>query len=124
MKLAIIGSRGFSDYHLLQMTMQQWFDWAPEGKQLTHRAITEVISGGAYGADSLGARWATECSLALTVFKPDWNKHGKAAGFIRNVDIVTAADMVLALWNGESKGTQHSLGIAKRLKKPTLIIYF
>lgn len=88
-----------------------------------YRGIEEIISGGAAGADTLGARWAKEHEVKLTVFRPDWNRHGKAAGFIRNEDIVAAADMVLAIWDGFSNGTANSLCIAKRLKKPTLIIY-
>lgn len=129
MKLAIIGSRTFSDYALLQATMQQWFKWAPEGKQLGPYDVTEVVSGGAKGADSAGARWATKCGLKLTVFKPDWERFGKRAGFLRNEDIIAAADMVLAFWGVDpegkelSRGTAHSLSIAKRLKKPTIIIY-
>lgn len=85
--------------------------------------ITDVISGGAAGADSLGARWAAEQGIRLTEYLPDWAAHGRKAGFLRNEDIVKAADTVLALWDGTSKGTANSLAIAKRLKKPTIIIY-
>lgn len=115
MKLAIIGSRGFSDYDLLSRTIEFYFR---DGE------INEIVSGGAAGADSLAGRWAREFQVKLTEFLPDWNKHGKSAGFIRNMDIVKYADMVLAFWNGQSKGTQNSLSIAQRLKKRTLIIYF
>ena len=47
MKLIIAGSRTFTDYQLLCQTL------APE----RHR-ITQVITGGARGADQLGYRWA------------------------------------------------------------------
>jgi len=86
--------------------------------------ITEVISGGAHGADSAGARWARENGLKLTEHLPDWDRYGKRAGFLRNELIIKDADVVLCLWDGVSKGTGHSLSIAKRLKKPTFIIYF
>ncbi len=122
MRLAIIGGREFDDWNLLDDTMWRWF--RTRGQNDGETVVTEIISGGARGADSLGARWATEQQIKLTVFKPDWDKHGKAAGFIRNEDIVAAADMVLAFWDGLSRGTGNSLSIAKRLKKPTLIVYF
>ena len=121
-KLAIIGSRGFIDYGHLSLVMAEWFGRYEEAGP--YCIVTEVISGGANGADKLGARWAKEKGIKLTEFIPDWDRLGKRAGFVRNEDIVKAADCVLAFWDGVSKGTGNSLSIAKRLKKPTLIIYF
>lgn len=124
LKLAIVGSRGFSDYPLLCQTMlDHFYDWdhSEEGSEWR---IDEVISGGAIGADSLGARWADEHDVALTVFRPDWEKHGKRAGFLRNEDIIKASTHVLAFWDSISRGTANSLSIAKRLKKPTLVVYY
>lgn len=121
MKLAIIGSRGFEDYGHFVTVMLDWFGRYEEAGP--YSVVTEVISGGAKGADSLGARWAKERNIKLTEFIPDWNKHGRKAGILRNEDIVKAADFVLAFWDGASKGTANSLSIAKRLKRPTLIIY-
>lgn len=121
-RLAIIGSRGFVDYALLWRTMETYF--LTEGPEGCRWDVTDVISGGAKGADSLAARFAKEAGLSLVEFIPDWEKHGKRAGFLRNEDIVAAADMVLVFWDGVSKGTGNSLSIAKRLKKPTLIVYF
>ncbi len=120
MKLAIIGSRTFDDWNRMDDTIWQWFRSSEASEQVI---FTEVISGGAKGADSLAAQWAREQGVKLTEFKPDWDKHGKRAGFIRNEDIVAAADMVLCFWDGVSRGTGNSLSIAKRLRKPTLIIY-
>lgn len=89
-----------------------------------HIIIDEIVSGGAIGADRLGARWAKAQGIKLTEFLPDWERFGKRAGFIRNEDIIKAADAILAFWDGQSRGTANSLSIAKRLKKPTFIIYF
>lgn len=120
MKVAVVGSRGFSDAIHLSAVMEDWF-MNQEGLQAK---ITEIISGGAKGADSLAADWARTHGIKLTEYLPDWDTYGKRAGFIRNEDIIKGADMVLAFWDGVSKGTQNSLSIAKRLKKPTLIVYF
>ena len=120
MKLAIIGSRTFTNYQLLEDKLSSYYfggitdDWL----------IYEIISGGAAGADSMGAKFAKEQNIKLTEFLPDWKTHGKAAGFIRNEDIIKNCDEVIAFWDGISRGTQNSLSIAKRLKKPTIVIYF
>jgi len=70
---------------------------------------TEVISGGAPGADSLGERFAAEHGLPVTIFHADWERYGKAAGIIRNTDIIDAADIVFAFWDGKSPGTKDSI---------------
>ena len=113
MKIAIIGSRTFTDYTLLQEVLLKF------GKD-----VTEVVSGAAKGADSLGAKYAKEHKLRLTEFNPDWEKYGKSAGYRRNVDIIENCDWVVAFWDGVSKGTAHSINIARNKRKPTVIIYF
>lgn len=118
MKLAIIGSRSFDDWNLADSTFRRFFC-----DENGNPSVTEIVSGGAKGADRQGAELAKSYGVKLTEFIPDWEKHGKRAGFLRNEDIVKTVDMVLAFWDGVSKGTGNSLGIAKRLKKPTLIIY-
>lgn len=122
MRLAIIGGRDFSDYELLKQTLNDHFFCETMGSY--GWMMDEIVSGGAKGGDQLGAQFAREENLKLTEFLPDWDKHGKRAGFIRNEDIIKNSDFVCAFWSGLSKGTGNSLSIAKRLKKPTLIIYF
>lgn len=127
MKLAIIGIRYidaankivFDDSALVEKTIEDFFTYAPNIQ------LTAIVSGGAIGADSLGEQYADNNLIPKLIFKPDWEKHGKSAGFIRNQDIIEAADFVLAFWDkgGTSKGTGNSLSIAKKLGKPTLIIY-
>ena len=119
MRLAIIGGRDFTDYNRLMLAIEDFF---PDSGGVSR--ISEVVSGAAKGADSLGARYARECGLKLTEHLPNWDLYGKRAGFIRNELIIKDADMVLAFWDGLSKGTGNSLSIAKRLKKTTLIVYF
>jgi hypothetical protein len=75
--------------------------------------ITKIVSGGAKGADSLAEIYAEKYQLPLIVFKPDWQKYGRGAGIVRNREIIEAADMVVAFWDGSSKGTASSLKFAK-----------
>ena len=115
MRLAIVGSRSFDNYDLLVEKIDRLF-----GDINVH----VVISGGAKGADSLAAKYAKDNWSNLIEYLPDWNKHGKSAGFIRNELIVKDCDWLLAFWDGESRGTKHSIDIARKLKKPTVIVYF
>lgn len=113
MKLAIIGSRDFTDYDLLSRELKQYKD-----------KITRVISGGAKGADTLGERWAKENNIPIQIFLPDWNKHGKGAGLLRNHDIIKNSNIVIAFWDGKSTGTKQALELTLIYKKPKKIIIY
>lgn len=104
MNVAIVGSRTFNDYGLVKKTLDKF-------KQ--DNDITKIISGGARGADSLGARYARENQIELLEFIPDWNSYGRGAGPIRNRSIINACDSVIAFWDGTSKGTANSISQAK-----------
>ena len=111
MKLAVVGSRSFNDFNLLHAKLCQ-----------IH--ISEIVSGGARGADSLGAEFAKENNIKLTVFPAEWDHYGKSAGYIRNKRIIENCDQVIAFWDGNSKGTEHSINLAKQMNKPTTIVKF
>lgn len=117
MRCVICGSRTIDDYEFLkQAILESKFD------------ITEVVSGCAFGADRLGEQWAIEQKLQLHKFPADWNRHGRYAGFLRNkemVNFVSPPDClngcVLALWDGKSKGTAHTIKLAKAAKIPCFV---
>ncbi len=123
MKLAIVGSRTFNDEQLMDEMLTLHFPWSSD--QVSECvALQAIISGGAKGADTLAKKLADDYQLEYLEFLPDWESNGKAAGFIRNKEIVNACDMVLAFWDGKSKGTEHTIKLARLAKKPTFIVYF
>jgi hypothetical protein len=111
MKVAVVGSRNFTDYDLMK-------------KVLDNIKIDIIISGGALGADYLAEQYAKENNLEMIIHKPNWHKHGKAAGYIRNVDIVNDAEMVIAFWDGKSRGTHHTINITRKSGKFCSIINY
>ena len=111
MKAAIIGSRSFDNYQLMK-------------DSLSKHNITEIISGGASGADSLAEKYALEKDIPLTIHFPNWKAFGKTAGMVRNYKIVTDADIIIAFWDGSSKGTKNSIDTANQLGKEVIIISF
>lgn len=115
MKIAIVGSRTFTDYLLLERCLSQVME--------TY-TIDLIISGGAYGADALAERFAREKGIPTLIFKPDWDKYGKSAGYKRNALIVNEADVVVAFWDGFSRGTKHTVDLAEKLKKPVVVMTF
>ena len=108
MKVAIIGSRNIN--HPVDLSR-----YIPQ-------STTTIISGGAKGVDSLAASHAKDNGIELVVFRPDYAKYGKGATFIRNRQIIDNADMVLAFWDGESKGTKYTIEYAIKKGKETQVI--
>lgn len=86
--------------------------------------ITHIVSGGARGADSLAEKFAREYNKKLIVYRADWNRYGKGAGFIRNATIINACDYCVAFWDGQSHGTKHDIDLCKQSKKECKICYF
>jgi hypothetical protein len=125
MKLAIVGSRTFNDYNRMEGYIELIFN-------NVFNDVYIIVSGGAKGADRLAEKYVETANkyfrypkgVKKDIYLPEWDKYGKSAGFKRNQQIVDACDMVLAFWDGESKGTKHTIDLAKKAKKPTFIIYF
>ena len=106
MKLTIVGSRG------LNANISKY---VPKG-------ITEIISGGAVGIDSAAERYAYTNSVPITVIKPDYDKYERIAPLVRNKKIADISDMVLAVWDGKSRGTKFTIDYAKQIGRPVKII--
>lgn len=115
MRLAIVGSRDFHNYDVLETEVINFICSLSED-------IVEIISGGAQGADTLAYRFAKENSIPIRVIFPNWTKHGKTAGMIRNLDIIKNCDYVMAFWDYKSRGTAHSIKVARDLNIPVKII--
>jgi hypothetical protein len=110
MRIAIIGSRGFSEPRKVT-------DYVAS---LPDAAV--VVSGGARGVDTWAERAARARGLGVEIHPAEWEKYGKRAGFVRNYAIVKDADRVVAFWDGQSKGTAHSIRIAREMGKDVEII--
>ena len=72
-----------------------------------------IIAGGATGADRLAVEWAAVNWTQYREFKADWNKHGRAAGPIRNQRMLDEGkpDLVVAFPGG--RGTADMVRRAK-----------
>ncbi len=86
--------------------------------------FSEIVSGGAIGADQLGIQFAKLNKIPCKIFKPDYKRFGRSAPIIRNFDIVVNSDFVLAFWDGKSKGTINAIQRAKIFRKNYKVILF
>lgn len=75
-------------------------------------ATTTVISGGATGADQIGIDWAHAMNIKYRVFHPEWQKHGKSAGPIRNQKMLDEGKPCHVIAFPGGKGTEHMMKIA------------
>lgn len=115
MKIIIAGSRGFADYALLKKKVDEY---------LTDYTDITIISGGAHGADKLGEHYAKEHGFDLEIYPAEWEKYGKSAGYKRNELMAEKADVLIAFWDKQSRGTKHMIDLAKaKGLKGKVIIY-
>jgi hypothetical protein len=113
MNIIIAGSRNFNDYNLLKSSCDNL---------LTQFTNIEIVSGTARGADKLGERYAREKGYDIKQFPANWDKFGKSAGYIRNDEMAQYADMLIAFWDGTSKGTKHMIDLANKRGIKVLVI--
>ena len=99
MRVAVIGSRGLVVDDL--------------GKYLP-KETTEIVSGGAKGIDSCAREYAQQHGLKLTEYLPEYSKYGRSAPLKRNIAIIENADLILAFWDGTSRGTKYLINNCKK----------
>ena len=115
MKLMICGSRSIYNASLIFSEINKCV------QENNFQDIT-VIEGEAKGVDTVARLWAERYSHSIESYPADWNKYGKAAGYIRNEIMVKACDFCLILWDGNSKGTKHDINLCKKLNKPYKLV--
>lgn len=107
MKLAIVGSRCCP-----RIDISTHFPFVPD----------TIISGGAKGTDTLAKEYALTNNIPLVEFLPEYEKYGKRAPILRNIQIVDNCDYIIAFWDGYSRGTKFTIDYAKKRGIPIRII--
>lgn len=115
-RVIVAGGRDFEDYALLQQTMDRLL------VNVQDRIV--IVCGRARGADSLGERYAQEHGHSVRTFPADWDRYGRAAGFIRNEEMAKNADALVAFWDGQSRGTQNMIEVARRYQLKIRVIRY
>ena len=119
-RIIICGGRDFQDMDFFIRSMQQILQLYPD---------VEIVSGHASrGADRMGEAFAKSYNLPLKLFPAQWDTYGKSAGYRRNsqmLDYIRQEEpVVVAFWDGSSRGTQHMISIAQKANVPTHIFRY
>lgn len=102
MKVAVVGSR--------TLGVKRLGDYLPDG-------VTEIVTGGAAGVDLDAEEYGMENGLKVTLFLPEYEKYRRSAPLVRNRELIEYSDIVIAFWDGESRGTKYVIDTAKKLGK-------
>lgn len=84
--------------------------------------ISRIVTGGANGADMLASDWAAMRSVSYVKYPADWETHGRAAGPIRNQEMLNMEhpDLVVAFPGG--RGTANMIRLATNAKTSVKVV--
>ena len=109
--ILVCGGRDYDDEpvfdHLMDALLAGFKEHSP-GAELV------IVHGGARGADKLADLWAKSRKVPVVACPADWKTHGKAAGMIRNLEMLKKwkPQVVIAFPGG--RGTAHMVSIARK----------
>ncbi len=122
-RIIIAGSRSFNNYPYLEYVVDCYFS-----KFISDKNDVEIISGTAKGADRLGELYAEKHGIRVIRCPANWNQYGRAAGYRRNEEMAILSQsgayngVLLAFWDGQSRGTKHMIDLAEKYKVKVYII--
>lgn len=104
-KVIVTGGRNYSDRNFIYQT-------------LDHFKPTEIINGGASGADRISTEYAKERNIPLKIYNADWDFYGRSAGPVRNELMLSENSDAIVLAFAGGKGTQDCVtrAIVKKMK--------
>ena len=118
-KLAVVGCKDYHDYDDFKKYMLDF---------TRYKKISEIVSGGAPGTDTMVEKYATENKIPLKVFPANCSKYGKSAGkrlhhansvsyHLSNEQIVNYSDIGIAFLSPLSKRTINTINLFAKHKK-------
>ena len=102
-RVLVCGGRRFSNQRLLNDFLTELDTASPIGT---------IIHGAARGADSLAGQWAKQNGKQMDVYPADWKSHGRAAGYIRNREMLDKGKPTLVVAFPGGPGTANMVRIA------------
>ncbi len=123
-RVIICGGRHFDNYDCLEETM----DGLLAEFDLDFDNI-EIISGHCSGADQLGEKYAENNNILCSVFPAQWKKYGRAAGPIRNSEMISYASesdfpIIVAFVSPKTRGTNDTVKKAEKQKFTKILVNY
>lgn len=122
MKTIIAGSRSIGRLSARRWNYELLVNHVEAAVAASGFEVTEVITGGAGGPDRAGEQWAATLNLPVTTINPNW-RLGRGAGLIANRQLAEAGEALIALHDGESKGTQDMIDQIRAAGLPVYVHY-
>lgn len=107
----VCGSRGWDSYQQVRGALAR-FAGSP----------VSVLHGAANGADTFAGTACIALGLNCYAYPPEYEKFGRDAPHVRNDEMLKQADLVLAFWDGKSRGTRSVIEKARKLGIPVEVI--
>lgn len=116
----VAGSRSFNDLSLMYSKLDYY---------LQNQEKVLIVHGGANSADKCAAIYAKDKNIETKVFLPNWDKYGKKAGILRNIEMFEYASQFqnrgcVVFWDGKSRGTKNDIELAEKYNVPLRIVEF
>lgn len=104
MKVLVCGGRDYGDINYVVGVL--------DTIHTVEGPISAIIHGNAPGADTIAGAWAMSRDVEMEVFPAHWDLHGRAAGPIRNKQMLEEGgpDLVVAFPGG--RGTDNMVKLA------------
>ena len=120
LRVIVAGGRDFTNINVMATVLNnlQDIDHVIEIEKLI------LICGMARGADLTAYKLFKEAGLPVEEYPADWDQHGKQAGYIRNTQMAGVADMLIAFWDGQSRGTAHMIDTARKHNLNVLVFNY
>lgn len=117
-KLIVAGGRDFNDAALLYESLDNIIR-----DELSQYNVS-IVSGMAVGADKIGYEYARSRKLKVYAKPANWKTYGKMAGFIRNAEMASISEGLIAFWDQKSPGTKNIIDIMVKQEKDVWVVYY
>ena len=115
--VCVVGSRSLRDAAVVKRVL----DRLGNVPLIADATSVQFICGCAQGADTLGQQWAEQHQYKTFLYPPDYEAYKgqprHVAPFRRNIEMAKVTDIVIAFWDGKSRGTQHMLNTCADLNQ-------
>lgn len=108
----ISGSRDITDVRAVEGILRQYLS-----------CKDTLIVGGARGVDQIAADFGYRYFMKVREIPADWHTHGRAAGPIRNKQMLEEGDRLVAIWDGKSRGTKNAIDTALKMRMETHVYF-
>ena len=85
------------------------------------KSCAAIVHGAAIGVDTIVDSWAKQNGIETIVYKPNYKIYGKRAPLVRDEEMVDFCDVVIAFWDGKSRGTIYTARYAKKIGRKVII---